>query len=381
MLDDVAPAAGLETLALSIGEPKHAPPAMIAEHIAANADLWGRYPPIDGTEDLRVAVAGWLTRRYQLTDGLIDPSRHILPVNGTREALFMVASLAVPRVKNTLRPAVLLPNPQYHVYAGAGQMAEAEVIPLATTRETNFLPDLGAIAPETLERTALMYLCTPSNPQGSVASLDYLKKAIKLARTYDFVLAVDECYSEIYDDTPPPGAAEVCQDMGGDFSNVMIFHSLSKRSSAPGLRSGFVAGDPELLEPFRRLRNFGGATMPMPIMAASAALWRDDEHVAENRALYQAKFDLADQIVGNMPGYNRPAAGFFLWLDVAAQGGSEAVALKLWQQQGLRVLPGAYLSRPNANGRSPGDDYIRVALVHSPDITKDALERIVKALR
>ncbi len=381
LLDGTPPPAGVEPLALSIGEPKHTPPAMIAAEIAANADSWGRYPPIDGTADFREAVAAWLTRRFDLPDGLIDPARQVLPVSGTREALFLAALLAVPRVKKTLRPAVLLPNPMYHVYAGAGQMAEAEVVPLATTRDSNFLPDLDAIATETFERTALMYLCTPSNPQGSVAELAYLKKAIGLARKHDFVLAMDECYSEIYDQTPPPGAAEACRDLGGDFSNVLIFHSLSKRSSAPGLRSGFVTGDAEILEQFRRLRNFGGATMPMPIMAASAALWRDDDHVAENRALYRAKFDIADQVLGNMPGYYRPAAGFFLWLDVQRQGGGEAVALKLWQQQGLRVLPGAYLSRPSAGRQTPGDDFIRIALVHTPEITENALERIVSVLR
>lgn len=381
LLDGITPAANTEPLVLSIGEPQHEPPAMIAQEIANNAHLWGRYPPIAGTADFRAAVSGWLNRRFGLEDGLIDPDRQILPVSGTREALFLTAMLSVPRVKNTLRPAVLLPNPMYHVYAGAAQMAEAEVVPLATTRATNFLPDLAAIAPETLDRTALMYLCTPSNPQGTVADLAYLKKAILLARKHDFVLAMDECYSEIYDAAPPPGAAQACRDLGGDFSNVMIFHSLSKRSSAPGLRSGFVTGDADLLEQFRRLRNFGGATMPMPIMAASSALWRDDAHVEQNRALYRTKVDIAERLFGDTPHFQRPAGGFFLWLDVASQGGGEQVARKLWADAALRVLPGAYLSRPLAGGVSPGDDYIRIALVHAPEICQNALERIVKALR
>jgi len=380
LLGGVEPPQGVTSLALSIGEPQHTPPDMIAREIAAHSHLWGRYPPIDGTEDFRAAVAGWLNRRFGLPDGMIDPSRQILPVNGTREALFLAAILAVPRVKNTLRPAVLLPNPMYHVYVGAGVMAEADVVPLATTRETNFLPDLDAIAPDTLARTALMYLCTPSNPQGSVASLDYLKKAILMARKYDFVLAMDECYSEIYDTAPPPGSASACRDLGGSFANVLTFHSLSKRSSAPGLRSGFVTGDADLLEQFRRLRNFGGATMPLPIMAASAALWRDDAHVAKNRTLYSAKFDLAEKVLGDLPGFIRPAAGFFLWLDVAAQGGGETVTRKLWSEAGLRVLPGAYLSRAGSGGRSPGDDYIRIALVHDPETTEYALNRISQVL-
>ncbi len=381
LLDGIAPPAGLEPLALSIGEPQHTPPPMIAREIAASAALWGRYPPIDGTAEFRAAATGWLNRRFNLPTNMIDADRQILPVSGTREALFLIALAAVPRVKNTLRPAVLLPNPMYHVYAGAAQMAEADVVPLATTRATNFLPDLGAIAPETLARTALMYLCTPSNPQGSVASCGYLEKAIKLARKHDFILAVDECYGEIYDATPPAGSADACRNLGGDFSNVVAFHSLSKRSSAPGLRSGFVTGDAAVLEQFRRLRNFGGATMPMPIMAASSALWRDDDHVAQNRDLYRAKFDLAERLMGDQPGFMRPAGGFFLWLDVAAHGGGEAVARKLWAEAAIRVLPGAYLSRPLAGGGSPGDDYIRIALVHAPDITEKALERIVKQLR
>jgi len=381
LLGGIEPPQGVSPLALSIGEPQHAPPDMIAREIAAHAHVWGRYPPINGTEDFRAATTGWLNRRFDLPDGMIDPARQILPVSGTREALFLAAILAVPRVKNTLRPAVLLPNPMYHVYAGAGVMAEADVVPLATTRETNFLPDLDAITPETFARTALMYLCTPSNPQGSVASADYLRKAIRLARKHDFVLAMDECYSEIYDSAPPPGSASACRDLGGSYANVLAFHSLSKRSSAPGLRSGFVTGDPDLLEQFRRLRNFGGATMPLPIMAASAALWRDDEHVEDNRKLYSAKFDLAEKLMGDIPGFIRPAAGFFLWLDVAAQGGGEAVTRKLWAQDALRVLPGAYLSRSGASGQSPGDDYIRVALVHDLETTEYALERIVNALR
>ena len=393
LLDGIDPPPGVEPLALSIGEPQHAPPAIIADEIAANAASWGRYPPIDGTPDFRAAAAGWLGRRFGLAAGMIDPDRQILPVSGTREALFLAAMLAVPRVKQAVRPAVLLPNPMYHVYAGAGQMAGADVVPLATTRETGFLPDLAAVAPETYARTALMYLCTPANPQGAVASVDYLKRAVQLAREYDFVLAVDECYGEIYDTTPPPGAADACGNPGnkgaggaggagaGDFGNVLIFHSLSKRSSAPGLRSGFVTGDGDLLEQFRRLRNFAGATLPMPVMAASAALWRDDEHVAENRALYRAKVDLAERLLGDRPGFMRPAGGFFLWQDVAHLGGGEAAARKLWAEAALRVLPGAYLSRPLAGGGTPGDDYIRIALVHAPEITEIALERIVSVLR
>lgn len=388
LLDGLSPPQNIAPLALSIGEPKHPPPPLIAREITANAALWGRYPPINGTPEFRAACAGWLNRRFGLAPGVIDAERQILPVNGTREALFMVAALAVPRVKNGRRPVVLLPNPMYHVYAGAGQMAAADVLPLATRRECNFLPDLDAIEAATLDRTALMYLCTPTNPQGTLASGEYLKKAILLARKHDFILAVDECYGEIYDAAPPPGAAEACRNLAAGFANVLIFHSLSKRSSAPGLRSGFMVGDGDLLQKFRRLRNFGGAAMPMPIMAAAAALWRDDSHVAENRALYRAKFDLAEQIFGTAYGFYRPAGGFFLWLNVADRGGGEAVSRRLWAEAALRVLPGAYLSRPvadgstpGADGSTPGDDYIRIALVDTLESTEEALDRIVSVLR
>jgi N-succinyldiaminopimelate aminotransferase len=218
------------------------------------------------------------------------------------------------------------------------------------------LPDLDALDPATLARAAIMYLCSPTNPQGTVASAAYLEQAIQLARHHDFILALDECYSEIYSETPPTGGAEICQKIGGRMKNVLVFHSLSKRSSEPGLRSGFVAGDPDLIQRFKLLRNFGGATMPMPVMAASSALWRDESHVEVNHALYRQKFGFADELLLGHFAYKRPAGGFFLWLDVAAQGGGEEAAKKLWAEAGLRVLPGAYLSRPEPDGSNPGSD-------------------------
>ena len=380
LLDPLSPPAGITPLALSIGEPKHTPPGLIGETLSASNDLWGRYPPIDGTADFRDAVVQWLGRRYNLADGFIDPDCQILPVVGTREALYLIAMLAVDSVRKGPRPAVLFPNPLYHVYSGAAEMSGAEAITMAATRDSGFLPDLDALDQQTLSRTALMTLCSPANPQGAVADAAYLERAISLARRHDFVLAIDECYSEIYSDRPPPGGAEVCASLGG-MDNVLIFHSLSKRSSAPGLRSGFVAGDARLIKRFKYLRSFAGATMPMPIMAASSALWRDEAHVEENRALYRQKFDLADQLIGGRYGYKRPAGGFFLWLDVSVHGGGEEAAKRLWAEAGLRVLPGAYISRTEADGTSPGDDYIRVALVRPPDVTKTALQGILKVLR
>ena len=384
LLDGLQAPEGIEPLALSIGEPKHNPPSIIAETLTANAHLWDRYPPVDGTAEFRHAVSGWLTRRYHLADGFIDPASQVLPVSGTREALFLAAILAVNETA-THRPAILFPNPLYHVYAGAAAVSGAEAIPLATSPDTGHLPDLDSIDAETLSRTALMYVCSPANPQGAAADPAYLKNAVNLARTHGFVLALDECYSEIYYANPPAGGAGVCAEISGDsddgMANVLLFHSLSKRSSAPGLRSGFVAGCPALIRKFRLLRSYGGATMPMPIMAASAALWNDEAHVEVNRALYRTKFDIATEYLSGKYDYIRPAGGFFLWLNVAPFGGGEEAARRLWTGAGLRVLPGAYLSRPVDGSRTPGDAYIRVALVHDVETTKVALEKLVHVLR
>ena len=377
LLKDAPPPARLPPMVLSIGEPQHAAPALLTETLAANAHLWGRYPPTEGTPDLRAAVAAWLTRRFGLAAGAVDPERHVISAAGTREALYMAAELATPERKNGARPAILMPTPYYHVYGGAAIMRGAEPVFLPATRATGFLPDLDAIPAAVWKRAALFYLCSPANPQGAVAGLDYLKRAVALCRTHDVVLAADECYSEIYDAAPPAGVLQACAALGGGFENVLAFHSLSKRSSAPGLRSGFVAGDADLIARFRRLRAYGGAALPMPIQAASIALWSDETHVERNRALYRAKFDLAGQILGNRFGFARPGGGFYLWLDV---GDGEKAARKLWAEAGLRVLPGAYMSRPAAGGANPGAPYIRVALVHDADATAEALQRLVKVL-
>ena len=317
-------------------------------------------------------------RRFGLAEGSFDADKQLIPLAGTREGLYQIAQLVISETKPGAKPpVVLLPNPFYQVYAGAALMAGAEPVFVPATAETGFLPDFAALDEETLNRTALAYLCTPGNPQGAVASLEQLKAAIQLARRHDFVLAVDECYSEIYDrdELRPAGALEACQALGGSYANVVVFHSLSKRSSAPGLRSGFVAGDPEIIAPFSRLRAYAGATLPGPILAASAALWRDEEHVEANRFAYRAKFDVAEEILGNRPGFTRPAGGFFLWLNV---GDGEVAAKTLWEQSGIRVLPGAYLARPGADGVNPGQPYIRIALVHDLDTVREAMTRIAQ---
>jgi aspartate/methionine/tyrosine aminotransferase len=270
-----------------------------------------------------------------------------------------------------------VPNPYYLVYNGAATMQGAEAVFLDATRDNRFMPDLGAIPREILERTALFYLCSPANPQGTVASLDYLKQAIGLAREYDFVLAVDECYAEIYDKAPPAGALEACAALGDGFDRVVVFHSLSKRSSAAGLRSGFVAGDPRLIGHYAHLRSYGGCQVPLPVQAAAAALWRDEAHVEENRAAYRRKFDLAEEALAGHYGFYRPEGGFFLWLDV---GNGEEAALRLWRDAAVRVLPGGYTARPAAGRPNPGGAYVRLAIVHDEPTLAAAFERIRRVL-
>lgn len=375
LLDGIAPPPDLRPMILSVGEPRHPPPALVIEVLARHVDGWGRYPPVEGTEGFRRAAADWLVRRYRLPPNLIDPDRHVIPVAGTREALFMAAALAVPESREGRRPKVILPNPFYHVYFGAAAMAGAEPVLLPATRATAFLPDLEALDAETLEQTALCYLCSPANPQGAVAGKNLLAKAIALARAHDFILAVDECYTEIYDTVPPPGALEVCA--GGDLGNVLVFHSLSKRSSVPGLRSGFVAGDETLIAAFRRLRTFGGATVPLPVLEVARALWDDDEHVQANQNLYRQKFDLAEALLGGRFGFFRPEGAFFLWLEV---GDDERATQALWQEAAIRVLPGRYLAQPDAAGINPGAGFLRIALIDDIAATEQALRRMVNVL-
>lgn len=377
LLEGLPPAPGLRPLVLSVGEPRHPPPPMVAEALAAHAADWGRYPPVDGTPEFRRAAVDWLNRRYRLSAGLVDPERNVLPVAGTREALFLIAQAVVPQEKRGRTPAVLMPNPFYQVYFAAAVFSRGEPAFLRGAIANGFPCEIAALGPALLRRTSLLYLCSPANPQGSVASLETLKAAITLARTHDFVVCIDECYTDIYDHEPPPGALEACSLLGRGLDNVVVFHSLSKRSNVPGLRSGFVAGDARAIEAFRRLRAFAGATVPLPILSASALLWQEDAHAEANRALYRAKFDLAERLLGSRFGFVRPAGGFFLWLDV---GDGEQAARALWTQAALRVLPGAYLAKPWRDGANPAAAFIRVALVDDLESTEDALRRLGRVL-
>ena len=379
LLGPIEPGAGLEPISLALGEPQHPTPDLIRTTVEENAALWGKYPPMKGTPDARAAIADWMTRRYGLPAGMVDGEKNIVPVSGTREALFLIALAAVPESLAGARPVVLMPNPFYQVYAGAAVLSGAEPVFLPAGLETGFLPDLNAVAPEILARTALAYYCSPANPQGTIAGLETLKSAVRLARRHDFLLASDECYSEIYDRgvAPPPGAAEACAALGGSLENVAIFNSLSKRSSAPGLRAGFVAGDELLIRKFTRLRDYGGAPPPLPLLAAAAALWRDESHVEQSREVYRRKYDIAEQRLDGRLGFYRAPGGFYLWLDV---GDGEEATKTLWRDAAIRVIPGAYLARTDPAGRNPGQNYIRCALVHDLEITELALERLAKAL-
>ncbi len=368
---------GKPPISLAVGEPQHPIPPFVAPIIAAHVAEFGRYPANKGLDEFGVAVAGWLDRRYKLARP-VDPANEVLVLNGTREGLFLAALAARNWVTERQgRPAMLIPNPFYAAYAAGAVGAGCEPVFLPTTRATGFLPDLDALDETLLARTVAFYIASPSNPQGAVADLAYLEKLTALARRFGFLIFSDECYCEIYSDRPPHGMLEAA---GADFANVAIFHSLSKRSSLPGLRIGFAAGDKSFMRSFLELRNVSAPMVPTPMQRVAIAAYNDETHVEENRRLYREKFDLADQIIGDRYGYERPAGGFFLWLDVSAQGGSEAATLQLWRKGGLRVVPGRYLAREQADGSNPGDDYIRVAMVHNNEITAEAMHRIVEVL-
>ncbi len=365
-----SPAPDGAPMMLQVGEPQNDPPGFITEELAAAAGGWNRYPPPRGTQAYREACADWLARRYPDGAGLIDPERQVLPLPGTREGLFFAALASV----GPGRDKILIPNPFYHVYAGAACAAGAEPVFVPATAATGFMPDFAGLDPDILNRTALAYLNSPSNPQGAVASRGALRRAIEVARRHDFAIALDECYAEIYDDVPPAGGLEAAADLGGGLENVLLFHSLSKRSSAPGLRCGFVAGDAARIDRLDAALRVGGAGVPLPVLAAGSRLWREEEHVTANRARYRANFAVAEKVFGQGV---KPEAGFFLWLEV---GDGEDAAVRLWREAGIRVLPGAYMSLADDAGDSPGARYIRIALVYDPATTETALTRMAEVL-
>jgi N-succinyldiaminopimelate aminotransferase len=371
---------GAAPIDLSLGEPRALIPSFLGPILERHLSEFGRYPPIRGIPGLREAIASWLGRRYPALAGRIDAETQVLPLNGSREGLFSAIFPALARKASVTRPAVLIPNPFYQAYAAAAAASGAEPIFLESDAASQYLPVLDNIDEALLRRAVALYLCSPSNPQGAVADRSYLTAANALARRFDFMLFADECYSEIYSDAPPPGALETAFAMDGSFANVAVFNSLSKRSGLPGLRSGFVAGDPAFIAPFARFRNVACPQVPLPVQHVSVAAWSDEAHVAEGRALYCANFDIADAVLQGRYGYRRPQGGFFLWLDMAAHGGGEEATKTLWKGCGVRLLPGTYLAREGASGANPGRNHVRVALVHAPHTTGEALERIVATL-
>jgi aspartate/methionine/tyrosine aminotransferase len=375
LLADVKP--GKPPINLSVGEPQHGVPSFVGPILSAHVADFGRYPANKGTDAFRQAAAAWLGRRYTLPRP-VDPNSEVLVLNGTREGLFLAAIAAKRYVsRRTGTPAMLIPNPFYAAYSAGALAADCEPIYLACTKTSGFLPDLDALEPALLARTVAFYIASPANPQGAVANAAYLQRLVALARRYGFLIFADECYCEIYNGAPPRGMLEVSAP---DFSNVVVFHSLSKRSNLPGLRVGFAAGDHEFLERFLDLRNVAAPQVPVPSQEVAIAAYGDEMHVEENRKLYRMKFDLADQIIGDRYGYRRPAGGFFLWIDVSAVGGDETVAARLWREAGLRVIPGRYLARDGADGRNPGAGYLRIALVQDQETTAEAMHRLVAVL-
>ena len=375
LLEGIEP--GGPEIPMSIGEPQHAVPAFVGPIMLEHSEKLSKYPPNEGLADLRLAISEWLARRYGVSEAYRDPETCILPLNGTREGLFNSCLALSAEEKNGQRPAVLLPNPFYQCYMVAAITAGAEPVFLPCTAETGHLPDFANLPTELLDRTTVAYICSPANPQGAVADRAYWKTLLELAERHDFRIFADECYSEIYRGTPPPGALEIASEMGADPERLVVFHSLSKRSNLAGLRSGFACTGPRNRQKMLQLRAYSGAPMPIPAQIAAAACWRDEAHVEENLNRYLKKFEISDRILSNLPGYMSPVAGFFLWLRVSD---GEEVARQLWRQAGVKSLPGLYLSRDTAvelGGGNPGRAYLRLALVAG----QDEVERGLAAVR
>lgn len=361
---DVEENRDFEAIALSIGEPKHAAPQFVLDELESKLNTVASYPLTKGSDALRESIARWLNRRFELTNTPIDSQSQVIPVNGTREALFAFAQAIIDPTKN---PVVLAPNPFYQIYEGAAILAGAEIQFLNTTRENDFEPDLDTISADTWQRCQLIYICSPGNPTGKVLSTNYLEKLLDLAEKYDFIIASDECYSEIYfdEESPPPGLLQVAAATGRDsFKHCVVFHSLSKRSNLPGLRSGFVAGDAEILQHFLRYRTYHGCAMAPPTQAASIVAWDDEIHVKNNRALYRSKFEAVLKILQPVLDVQAPDASFYLWPKTPVN--DQVFAKALYAEKNITVLPGSFLSRVY-NNVNPGENYIRMALVAEID--------------
>jgi len=368
------PPAHLKHIPLSIGEPKHPSPEFVKQVMSNSIEKLAQYPTTKGGIELRQTIARWLEKRFNLGTDSIDPDQHVLPVTGTREALFAFTQAVVNNDMDA--PVVVSPNPFYQIYEGAAILAGAEPYYLDCVPEQGFIPDLTTVPEAIWQRCQLLQVCTPGNPTGAVMSIEQLQQAIALADKYDFIIASDECYSEVYFDeqTPPPGLLQACEQMGRrDYSRCVVFHSLSKRSNLPGLRSGFIAGDATILKDFLSYRTYHGCAMSLPVQDASAAAWNDEQHVVDNRTMYREKFAAVTDILADVLDFPQPHASFYLWPQTPID--DREFALGLFAQQNVTILPGQYLSRDSATG-NPGKNRVRMALVASTEECIEAALRI-----
>ena len=364
----------LAHIALSIGEPKHAPPGFVLDSLRNNMDRISQYPLTKGLPELRLAIAHWLQDRFKLNAAHIDFDQHVLPVNGTREALFAFAQAVIN--KTSPNPTIVMPNPFYQIYEGAALLAGAQPYFLNCTGENHFLPQFDAVPEQVWRDCQLIYLCSPGNPTGAVIQQDTMEKLIALADKYDFVIASDECYSELYFDesNPPTGLLEVCEAIGRiDFKRCVVFHSLSKRSNLPGLRSGFVAGDATLIEKFLLYRTYHGCAMPVQSQLASVSAWKDEQHVIENRKAYTKKFAAVLEILAGTLPVSMPEASFYLWPRTPVS--DVEFSQQLFAQQHVTTLPGRFLARDTEAG-NPGENHLRLALVATLEECVEAAHRI-----
>ena len=373
LLAGAQPPADKRPIALSIGEPKHKSPDFVAQALASNLDQLAVYPTTLGIPALREAIAAWCERRFGVPSGWLDAARHVLPVNGTREALFAFTQTVVNR---EARGLVVSPNPFYQIYEGAALLAGAEPHYLPCLEDNGFNPDFDAVPADIWQRCQILFLCSPGNPTGALVPMEQLKKLIALADEHDFVIAADECYSELYfdEENPPPGLLSACAELGrSDFKRCVVFHSLSKRSNLPGLRSGFVAGDADILKAFLLYRTYHGCAMPVQTQLASIAAWQDEAHVRANRDQYRAKYDAVLEILQPVLDVQRPDGSFYLW--AKTPGDDTTFTRELFAREHVTVVPGSYLSR-EVNGENPGAGRVRMALVAPLAECIEAAQRI-----
>jgi N-succinyldiaminopimelate aminotransferase len=373
----ITPNLDLDPIMLSVGEPKHPAPDFVKQTLCNAIDGLGNYPSTKGTSELREVIAQWAINRFNLSNTSLDAESNVLPVAGTREALFAFTQTVINNTDGN-KPLVVCPNPCYQIYEGAALLAGADTHYLNCNNEDDFIPNLDAVPEIVWQRCQLLQLCAPGNPTGATLSLAYYKRALELADQYDFIVSNDECYSELYRDekNPPLGLLDACQQLGREkFDRCIVFHSLSKRSNLPGLRSGFVSGNAELLDFFFRYRTYHGCALSLPVQQASIAAWSDERHVQENRDLYREKFDAVGKILGGILEFNTPPAGFYLWPKTPID--DVTFARDLYAQENLTVLPGSFISRKTEMG-DPGKNRIRLALV--PDLNNciEAAERIAR---